>query len=267
MRRRGRAKGGRLVEWGGEASRGGKMGEWRFWVRKGKWGLAGGNWSWYVGVCVGSYAGLGMKRRTALEKTSMAPKSVCVVSVEMGPRSVVLGRVWADEVGEVWRVRCWCVRGWWECGWWVCGFGRWARCWRSGWVLVLMVSVARRARRRWGVGVGGGMVVGLGLGWEGMRMVWGVGMVLGAMGVVVDVSVRNILACAQDFGILGAANFSCVLRIWSRHLISQRVFHEVCFGLMRVAFDILSSACQNIYQGTSGLVRTVPSRSISIYVF
>lgn len=59
------------------------------------------------------------------ENTSMAPKSVCVVSVEVGPRSVVLGGAEAEsEVGVVEMTRAWlrmldvckgcCGRGLWK---------------------------------------------------------------------------------------------------------------------------------------------------------
>lgn len=55
----------------------------------------------------------------------MAPKSVCVVSVEVGPRSVVLGGAEAEsEVGVVEMTRAWlrmldvckgcCGRGLWK---------------------------------------------------------------------------------------------------------------------------------------------------------
>jgi len=66
-------------------------------------GWGGWVWSWRADdrwdVCGGGVWTWG--ERTALEKMSMAPKSVWVGSVEVGPRSVVFWRVWEEE----WRAR------------------------------------------------------------------------------------------------------------------------------------------------------------------
>ena len=94
----------------------------------------------------------------ALENTSMALKSVWVVSVEVGPRSVVAGGEEGESgVGVVERVRAWLralvVGG--GCGEWRLGrggcdekfLGRCGACWRRGRV-DRIVSVALSARRR-----------------------------------------------------------------------------------------------------------------------
>lgn len=108
----------------------------------------------------------------ALEKTSMALKSVWVDSVEVGPRSVVGGREAERGVRVVERVRVWwrAEVGWGGCVvWWVVGgLGderRFGRCggWRRGRV-ERIVSVALRARRRGMLGAG---IVGFLVRWSG----------------------------------------------------------------------------------------------------
>lgn len=125
-------------------------------------GMGGGR-----GVC--EWSGLGVNGcavcevemweggRTALEKTSIAPKSVWVVSVEMGPRSVVFGRVWTYEGAEEWRARDrWGhgageMRGWRCDGWRIGGRECGGDC-----LAARIYSVDRRARRR---GMLGGVIV------------------------------------------------------------------------------------------------------------
>ena len=94
----------------------------------------------------------------ALENTSMVLKSVWVDSVEVGPRSVVVGGEEAESgvgVVERGRVRLWGLvvrreRGGRLVGWGQYeekGLGRWGGCWRRGRV-GRIASVALRARRR-----------------------------------------------------------------------------------------------------------------------
>ena len=102
----------------------------------------------------------------ALEKTSMEPKSVWVDSVEVGPRSVVVGGEAERGAGVVVRVRAWLrtLVDWAGCRERCLGKGECEEkcfdgcgiCWRRGRVLRI-ASVALRARRR-GM-LGAGMVV------------------------------------------------------------------------------------------------------------
>lgn len=79
----------------------------------------------------------------------MVLKSVWVVSVEVGPRSVVLGKLWAGEGTEEWKARDWWGQevprmGWWRCDGWSLGGGECG----DGCLAARMYSVDRRARRR-----------------------------------------------------------------------------------------------------------------------
>lgn len=99
--------------------------------------------------------------RTVFEKTSMLPKSVCVVSVDVGPRSLLFGMVSRNVGAEEVKVRV--IMRWEHC---FCIDGREGVVegrevdWRRGRRVeeALMVSVARRERRRGRVGGCGGIV-------------------------------------------------------------------------------------------------------------